>query len=93
MPNEEETRQQAIRAVKRKREFKTHVVAYIIGNLFLVGVWYFSGGHYFWPVWVMAGWGVALAFNAWGVYGRQPDAISEGEIQREIKRQHGTSGG
>ena len=34
--------------------------------------------------WVLAGWGIGLAFNAWEAYGRGNRAISEDEIQREM---------
>ena len=33
---------------------------------------------------VLGGWGIGLAANAWDVYGRKP--ISEAEIQREAER-------
>jgi hypothetical protein len=92
MATEEELRAEAIKAVKRKREFKNHVIAYIIVNAFLVVVWYFAGAGYFWPAWVMGGWGIGVAFNAWEVYGRTHGAISEAEIQREIDRQKGAGG-
>jgi uncharacterized membrane protein len=86
MPTDEELREHAIKAIKRKRDFKAHVVAYVIVNAFLVVVWYLTGAGYFWPVWVIGGWGIGLAFNAWDAYGRHADAISEAEIQREIDK-------
>lgn len=92
MASDEERRQEAIKAIKKKRDFKGHVVAYVIVNVFLVGVWYFTGAGYFWPIWVMGGWGIGLAFNAWDVYGRGSGTISEAEIQREIDRQKGSGG-
>ncbi len=93
MATEEEIRQEAIKAVKRKREFRNHVIAYIIVNAFLVVVWYFtSRPGYFWPIWVMGGWGIGVAFNAWDAYGRKHGPISEAEIQREIDRQKGSGG-
>ena len=92
MATEEELRAEAIKAVKRKREFKNHIIAYIIVNAFLVVVWYFSGAGYFWPGWVMGGWGIGVAFNAWDVYGRRHGPITEAEIQREIDRQKGAGG-
>jgi len=92
MATEEELRAEAIKAVKRKREFKNHIIAYIIVNAFLVVVWYFSGAGYFWPGWVMGGWGIGVAFNAWDVYGRRHGPIPEAEIQREIDRQKGAGG-
>lgn len=93
MPTDEEIRQAAIKAVKRKREFKNHAMAYVIINAFLVILWYFvTGRGYFWPGWVMAGWGIGLAFNAWDAYGRGKGPISEAEIQKEIDRQRGAGG-
>ena len=41
---------------------------------------------YFWPIWIIASWGVGLAFNAWAVYFEKP--ITEDEIRREME--HGT---
>jgi hypothetical protein len=92
MATDEEIRQEAIKAVKKKRDFKGHLVAYAIVNAFLVVVWYFTGAGYFWPIWVMGGWGIGVAFNAWDAYGRSSGAISEAEIQREIDRQKGAGG-
>ena len=87
MATDEELRKLAIKAIKRKRDFWAHVVAYCIVNAFLVLVWYLTGRGYFWPGWVLAGWGIGLAFNAWDAYGRRSDAISEEQIQREMERQ------
>ena len=86
MATDEELREQAIKVIKKKRDFKAHLVAYVIVNAFLVVVWYVTGAGYFWPGWVLGGWGIGLAFNAWDAYGRHADAISEDEIQREIDR-------
>ena len=86
MATDEELREQAIRAIKKKRDFKAHLVAYAIINAFLVAVWYMTGAGYFWPGWVIGGWGIGLAFNAWDAYGRHSGAISEAEIQREIEK-------
>ena len=92
MATDEELRDHAIKVIKKKREFWGHVAAYVIVNAFLVVIWYFvAGAGYFWPGWVMAGWGIGLAFNAWDAYGRGSRAISEAEIQREIDRQRGGS--
>jgi hypothetical protein len=42
-----------------------------------------SGGGYFWPGWVMAGWGVGLALHGWQTY-RVEKPITDEEIQREM---------
>ncbi len=87
MATDEEHREQAIKTIKKKRDFWGHVVAYCIVNAFLVLLWYLTGHGYFWPIWVIAGWGIGVAFNAWDAYGREGRVISEEEIQREIDRQ------
>ncbi len=79
----QERRDAAIKRIKDKRDFKTHVVSYVVVNLFLVGVWAISGGGYFWPGWVMAGWGIGLVLHGWQTYrGERP--ITEEDIQREM---------
>jgi fatty acid desaturase len=79
----QERRDAAIKRIKDKRDFKTHVVSYVVVNLFLVGVWAISGGGYFWPGWVMAGWGIGLVLHWWQTYrGERP--ITEEDIQREM---------
>lgn len=82
----QELRDQAVRQLKRKRDFTHHVIVYVVVNAFFVGIWYllFDGG-YFWPGWVLLGWGIGLALNAWEVYGRR--AITEADIEREMERQ------
>ena len=81
--DDQERRDAAIKRIKDKREFKTHVVSYVVVNLFLIGVWAVSGGGYFWPGWVMAGWGIGLVLHGWQTYrGERP--ITEQDIQREM---------
>jgi hypothetical protein len=38
---------------------------------------------YFWPGWVLAGWGVLLVLDAWNVYGRRP--LTDDDIDRELR--------
>ena len=52
-----------------KTVLKTLWAVYLAVNALLVGIWFFSGGGYFWPIWVMGGWGlgliiVTIVFNA-----------------------------
>jgi hypothetical protein len=87
-PNTEEAlREQAITRLKKKRDFLTHVVIYVLVNAMLVVIWLVTGSDFFWPIFPIVGWGIAVAANAWDVYGRKP--ISEGEIQQEISRLRG----
>ena len=61
----------------RRASFKTHLATYIVVNLFLWALWYFTRGRYDydygnsllpWPVWPMAGWGIGLTFHFIGAY-------------------------
>jgi hypothetical protein len=82
--SEANLRQEAVRSLRKKRDFRSHVVAYVLVNALLVGIWAATGADFFWPVFPIAGWGIGLAFNAWDVYGRRP--ISEAEIEAEQRR-------
>ena len=87
MDNYQERRDAAVERVKAKRDFKRHVVVYVVVNLFLIGIWALGGGGFFWPIFVILGWGFGLLINGWDAYFKKP--ISEEEIQREMDR--GTS--
>jgi fatty acid desaturase len=77
-------REWARRQVERKRKLRADVLAYAVVNVFLVGAWAVTGFGYFWPAWVMAGWGVLLVLGAWNVYGNRK--ITESDIERELRR-------
>lgn len=82
---DENRRELAIERLKKKRDFKTHLVIYVAVNALLVGIWAASGTeNFFWPVFVIFGWGIGLVANAWDAYGRKP--ISEEEVRREMDR-------
>ena len=68
--------------VEKKRKIRTDLVVYVVINLFLIGAWAVTGFGYFWPAWVMAGWGVLLGLDVWSVYARRP--ITEDDIEREL---------
>ena len=82
-----DVREQAIQSLKRKQAFRAHAITYVVVNVILVVIWALTGADYFWPIWVILGWGIGLGANAWDVYGRKP--ISEEEIQREAERLRG----
>ena len=82
-------REQALEQLKRRREFRTHLAAYVLVNAFLWLIWAVvltaaDGTWLPWPLFPMAGWGIGLVFHAWDTYGRRP--FSDAEIEHELER-------
>jgi hypothetical protein len=77
-------REQARKHLQERRDFGSHLAAYVVINAFLIGVWALSGTGYFWPAWVLAGWGIGLTLQAWNVFFRRP--ITEADIDEEVRR-------
>jgi hypothetical protein len=86
--DEDTNRKAAIARLKKRREFGQNLVSYVIINAFLIGVWAITGAGYFWPAWVLAGWGIGLALHAWTIFFQKP--ITEADIDREMHRGGGT---
>jgi hypothetical protein len=77
-------RDRAILRLKKKRDFRTHLLAYVLVNTTLVIIWALTGAGFFWPVFPILGWGIGVIFNAQDAYGKQE--LSEDAIQREMER-------
>ena len=86
-PSAANAREQARKRVEARRGLTGHVVAYVVINAFLIGVWAMTGRGYFWPIWIIAGWGIGLVLNAWDVLWRRP--ITEADIDAELHRGRG----
>jgi hypothetical protein len=89
--DDDDLRKQARERLQKRRDLGAHVVAYVVINATLIGIWAFTGAGYFWPGWVLLGWGVGLVFNVWDVYFRRP--ITEADVTREARRLEHQSGG
>src|SRR5579859_2627616 len=77
-------REAARKRLDARRGFVSHVVAYIVINAFLVMVWAVTGAGYFWPVWVLGGWGTGLILHAWDPFATRP--ITEDDVDTELRR-------
>jgi hypothetical protein len=88
----EKQREQALLHLKKRRDFKAHLVAYVVINLVVWGIWLVialttSGSWWPWPVFLTLAWGIGIVMNAWDVYFRRP--ITEADVRREIERMAG----
>lgn len=78
-------RAEAIARLKKRRDFHGHVLIYLLVNAFLVVIWAVtSSGGFFWPVFILVGWGIGVVMNAWDVYFAED--FGEDDIAREIER-------
>ena len=87
------------RLAKKRTAFKRHLSSYVLVNLFLWAIWWFTmgrngfGSGLPWPVWPMLGWGLGLAFNyteAYNTSGSQQSDI-EKEYEKLKREQAGNS--
>jgi uncharacterized ion transporter superfamily protein YfcC len=77
-------RDRAVSRLKKRRDFHTHVVVFVLFNSFVVGIWAVMGHGLFWPVFLIVFWGIGLFMNAWDVY--FSNEITEDDIAREVER-------
>ena len=86
----EEFRSAAIKRLKAKSDFRNHLLIYLAVNALLTVIWATTNAGkpypqgFFWPVFVMAGWGVAVVINAYVVFQKNP--FTDERIEREIQR-------
>lgn len=86
---DDDLRALALKRLKAKRDLQAHSIAYVMVNLLLVGVWWVSGAGFFWPIFILLGWGIGLAFNVWDVLSPEPGpAEVEAEMDR-LRMRHG----
>jgi hypothetical protein len=52
------------RRARLQQSFYRGLATYLAVNAMLVGVWLLGGRGYFWPIWVIMGWGVAIVAQA-----------------------------
>jgi hypothetical protein len=81
---EDALRAQVLAALKKKQDFHTHLLVYILVNGMVIAIWALTGSGFFWPLFPLLGWGVGVLLNAWDVYFTH--APKEEQIRREMDR-------
>src|SRR5690242_20194753 len=90
----EQRDEQLWRIAKKRAGFRKHLYTYIIIVCFLWGIWWFTIGRdegfsgYPWPIWVMLGWGIGLAFNYFDAYHGSHEEMTQQEYEK-LKRERG----
>ncbi len=85
---DEVLRERAVKRLKKQRDFRGHLLVYVLVNAFLVVIWAVTNLYgFFWPVFPIVGWGIGVVMNAWDAYRR--DDFDEKRIHREMERLQG----
>lgn len=77
-----ELRKRALRRLKKRRDFRGHLLVYVLVNAFLVVIWAVTSGGFFWPVFPIVGWGIGVVMNGWDVY--VGNDFSEEQVRKEM---------
>ncbi|MBA3531152.1 MAG: 2TM domain-containing protein [Ardenticatenales bacterium] len=81
---------------QRRREFRTHLVTYVIVNVFLfvlnIVTFTISRAPVPWFLFPLLGWGVAIALQAWNVYQTEGDDFDRDfmrwQQKKKLRQQH-----
>lgn len=83
MSTDDPARVLARKRIDRRRNLQGGLVAYFVINAFLVAVWALTGAGYFWPGWIIGGWGIGMLLGLWD-YLRGP--VTDADIDTELRR-------
>jgi hypothetical protein len=82
---EESLRGRAIATLKKRRDFRAHLLVYVLFNSAVVTIWAMtSRDTFFWPVFLIVFWGIGVVMNGWDAY--FANDFSEEKIEREMHR-------
>ena len=87
--SDEEILKIAKKRVEEKKGFFVHLCVYIVVNIGLVLLWWWTSGGsgHPWFVWTLGGWGIGLIFHALGVFVFNKETSWERkEIEKEVER-------
>lgn len=79
--------QQLWHTARKRASFKSHLMIYVIINVGLWLLWYFTGARTYgnsipWPAWTTFGWGIGLLFHYISAY----TSSGENAVEKEYKK-------
>lgn len=81
-------RARAVRRLRKQREFRQHLTAYVVVNALFITIWAMTGppndSWFPWFLIPLIGWGIGIIFHAMDAYGHE---ITEADIEREMARE------
>ncbi|MES2372075.1 MAG: 2TM domain-containing protein [Bacteroidota bacterium] len=81
------------RMAQKRASFKKNLFGYLVINAFLWGIWWFTTGRhsgrvgYPWPVWIMLGWGLGLAFRYFEAYNGSKEDLAVEEFKKMKRKE------
>ncbi|HDR74233.1 MAG TPA: 2TM domain-containing protein [Methanoculleus sp.] len=93
MPTDEELRKLARETAEEKAGFYTHFIIYIAVNLFVIAIWWATGGPgtFPWFIFMLFGWGIGVAAHFISVFRGQAYVVRMAE--QEYRRLKGEEEG
>ncbi|MBV9987444.1 MAG: 2TM domain-containing protein [Chitinophagaceae bacterium] len=87
--NNEQQDQQLWKTAKARVNFRRSLATYLIINAVQVAIWYLvsGAGSYFWPVWSILGWGIAIAFQYFNAYQSHGGSSAQEEYEKLKRKQ------
>lgn len=85
--SDDELRKAARKNLKARNDFKIMLAIFSVVTVLLIAIWFFTGAsQYFWPMWPILAFVVALVFSGLDAYGITRRHITESDVDAEIAR-------
>jgi hypothetical protein len=85
-PGKDDDRTRARKRIDDRRSLFTHLFVYLVTNAFLLVTWAATGAGTFWPLWSLAGWGIAIVLHVWDYYWRWMRPVTDEDVDTELNR-------
>src|SRR5689334_169159 len=81
----DESERDAVRKqLQSRRDFASHLIAFVLVNTAVVLIWATTGQGYFWPAWLIGLWGIGLVMHSWDAFVRRP--VTEHDVDQAMLR-------